>query len=225
MCNFEAARTSVNSPPVFHRLLNIVTAVSLLLCVAASVAWVRSYSTGDVLTVVRVSTSGDLTFRRHDQLHVGRGVAVFSHLLYSGRGQAYRAYAEKVARPPGRGGESTFHQFDRPDMRIYQGPTDGLSFYGFHFARSNYPRADGTICLAGRYAAIPLWSPIVLTAALPAMRLLGIGRARRRVRTGHCAACGYDLRASSGRCPECGTSIPPDRGLVARAFIPPPVTA
>ena len=51
---------------------------------------------------------------------------------------------------------------------------------------------------------IPLWLPIVLFAAYPAYRLLPFHRRRKRKKLGLCLKCGYDLRASKDRCPECG---------------------
>jgi hypothetical protein len=49
--------------------------------------------------------------------------------------------------------------------------------------------------------------PVIL-AGLPALAWLLARLLRRRLRPGHCAGCGYNLRGNvSGVCPECGRSI------------------
>ena len=53
---------------------------------------------------------------------------------------------------------------------------------------------------------VPHVYPIVLFAILPLAWLPGVTRrGRRHRRAGLCSECGYDLRASAERCPECGT--------------------
>jgi hypothetical protein len=54
---------------------------------------------------------------------------------------------------------------------------------------------------------VPYWALAAGTGVVPAMWLcVGVRRLYRR-RRGMCARCGYDLRASTDRCPECGTAI------------------
>lgn len=50
---------------------------------------------------------------------------------------------------------------------------------------------------------VPYWALLLAPAAWWARRLR-----REPYRPGLCARCGYDLRASTGRCPECGELIP-----------------
>ena len=50
-----------------------------------------------------------------------------------------------------------------------------------------------------------LWTVIVVvTGILPATHLAYAARRRLRLDAGLCLTCGYDLRATPGRCPECG---------------------
>jgi hypothetical protein len=54
------------------------------------------------------------------------------------------------------------------------------------------------------YCVLPCWFIVALTAA--ALVLGAVARYRKRVRPAFaCFRCGYDLRATPDRCPECGT--------------------
>jgi hypothetical protein len=65
-------------------------------------------------------------------------------------------------------------------------------FIGFKWQRDRW----------GLLVGLPLW----LLAAVFAWSARWLLKRARAPLPGHCAICGYDLRATPERCPECGTA-------------------
>jgi hypothetical protein len=83
----------------------------------------------------------------------------------------------------------------------------GLRQLGLGFA---WGVADNEPTYSERVVVVPIWSLALLTF-LPYTWIVGRWRKQRRrvrlARQGLCSDFGYDLRASQGRCPECGSAF------------------
>ncbi|MGE5608945.1 MAG: hypothetical protein ACM359_06810 [Bacillota bacterium] len=173
-------------------VFGIVAVLSLLLCMAAMALWGRSYFVwdrgfvcgevvGETQNVIDVSSSrGQLTLT----LTQAEGFS-----LGSSPREGARIYQEELSRGPS----------ERTWLGFRFGKEIAFLTYD-HTARVSPKRTIWT-------AIVPDWFVVVLTAAMPVVwTLRGWQRVRRRA-AGCCVSCGYDLRASKERCPECGRAI------------------
>jgi hypothetical protein len=184
-----------------RRLLNLLTALSLLLCAAVVVTWVRSYFAEDRLRLTR-GESGTARGVVVDELVNSIGTVAYIRQTFG------RKWIDRV-----RGSE--YDRSFEPGVMTYSLPlssqlrfvdrTEG-SFAGFFVRRSDEDLGQVLGGLPTTEVWVPHWFLAGLTAPSPLVWLYSRMRSCRRSRSGLCPSCGYDLRASPGRCPECGES-------------------
>jgi hypothetical protein len=83
--------------------------------------------------------------------------------------------------------------------------TEG-GFEGLGFRYESYPSSGHQ--LLSRLIELPYWLILAASTVAPCLDVRRSLRAWKRRSQGLCLRCGYDLRASTERCPECGTPIP-----------------
>jgi hypothetical protein len=129
---------------------------------------------------------------------------------YAIRSDAGRVSVERISvagrSAPYQGGWTIQHPdgtFD--DLTVIPNDRTLRNAYGFEWYRSLFPYLSEP--LAFWRVAVPYWVLIALVFVRPVafvVRTLVGWRRRRHLARGECLQCGYDLRASPERCPECG---------------------
>lgn len=188
-----------------------------MLCVAACAAWGRSYAVGDLVEWSRLRADGEVVWSVWSG---GGGVQVERYRLRVSDGVEFDSgpggLVYRVGDPPtlpqvATHGQREIFDYILPPYLPYwpsvaEFPsTPSPEVRTLRFADSSYDNAYVTV-------VVPYWMTALALSVMPSVALVRAGLRRCRARrVTVCRVCGYDLRATPDRCPECGTTARGDR--------------
>jgi hypothetical protein len=181
---------SVQSLLMRRHLFASVSALSLVLCVASCVLWARSRTSFDEFTLITWDAGSRWYSQRGFRWDEGEFVGWYT----AGTLAEGKTWAGLHLPSPGWKHVVSLNPYvhERWWAVWMDWPGRGLGAGQKKWDR----RAAGVF---------QIWSASLLTAVLPITWVVGRIARRRADRHGLCRRCDYDLRATSDRCPECGT--------------------
>jgi hypothetical protein len=187
-----------------RRLFASISALSLILCLATVGLWVRSYWIGDYWSHWRILSD---RVEESNSLMSGKGVFGIDCTRSANRGTltsenlrwTHDSHNRPVASDLARYARTWRHTVSfKPDVALHTFLGHGV------LTVDSATLPDFRI----RAFTVPFWSVTCLFALAPAWWVVGPWRRQsKRRKLGLCLNCGYDLRASPQRCPECGSTI------------------
>lgn len=188
----------------------VATAVSLILLVAVVTAWVRGQWGWERVGVTRLAVDED-TYRawhvRADWSNGGIGILMerddadgqqvrAAGLPEQVRWKSHYSRMKLLARSGGH--KVDVHGASRWVTKATEGSVGWIEYRAVYLS-----------------LFFPCWMGVLVFGVMPAWRGVVWSRERRRRklrREGRCIGCGYDLRATPGRCPECGLEVGEGQG-------------
>ncbi len=190
--------------------IHFLTTLSALLCAFVVIVWVRSYFLGDFGEFL-----GSFESRMKGRSLVIRNVGVYSSQGCFGVGMThseylpaddYFAHLKQIYPPDGPRlvwtSERCFERIPFDSQTSSAMTPSWWNQYGF--CARNYKFGWATSWIHSPGVAVPHWLLAGSLALPPLAWCHRLWRRYRRRSAGSCVECGYDLRASLERCPECG---------------------
>ena len=175
-----------------RHIFTVLAATSLLLCGVTVYMWIRSYQRYESLYLDHVKGPAERPDHHFFHVRSTLGSISWCHQYENAVREMVNPYYLEMQ---GKGWRKLVQVYDAQPLPAQQ--TRGGLGFRWRFDSTVHPKQTRF----SRLVIMPYWAPLLVFALLP---VLWVWRRRRHRRPGCCAVCGYDLRASPERCPECG---------------------